>query len=404
MYIALPALSVFGFPFVAAISSMSGASSTVLSISVRFLVLVICIFIFFRLRIAKQVRLERMIFWTSCAFWILYLVRLGFFTVFQQGIIKYEPYYYWVWAIGTCFFPMMAIFLCSNKINVRKLFIIFYVLIVLTLLLALPNARTGVVVDGVMVDRGRLQLESLNPISLGRLGACLVIISVWSLVCGRKEASSLLSILFRLLAVILGLAVLIYSGSRGPMLSLASGVLFLSLALQSVNKIKLTLVIFLTGCALYIAFPYMSIDLIDKSVVRISNALSGSDAATQGRFNSYQGALEVFRANPLFGGLLEEPNTNFYPHNILLESLMSTGVLGFVFLFSAMLIGVYTSFALMRERSNSSWIGLLFIIYLVQAQFSGSIYKSYELWTMLALTAVGARSLKNSTIGSRRFR
>lgn len=300
--------------------------------------------------------------------------------------------HYWTWAAGASFLPMMAIFFSFNMIDFRRLFKFFFIFTMATLLLAVPNMTTEIVRDDVVVGGGRLQLESLNPISLGRLAACVVVLAVWFVVSNERYNQSRFYWLISIILIPFGVTIVIYTGSRGPLVSLVACLVLFIAASRAALSIKIILVLLFVAVIFLILTPFLDASLIYRALLRFTAAIGEGDMSTMSRLSSYQGAIEVFKDNPFWGGALEDPNTNFYPHNLFLEALMSTGIFGFAFVLCSMLSGIYASFVLLRKRSQSSWVGLLFVVFLTQANFSGSIYNSSELWVMLALTALGLKS------------
>jgi O-antigen ligase len=109
------------------------------------------------------------------------------------------------------------------------------------------------------------------------------------------------------------------------------------------------------------------------------------DLSSIQRNQSYAGAFTQFLESPLLGDSLEERTSLFYPHNLILESLMSVGVIGTVPLLFVLIACFHRATKLIRIRSPHGWIALIFIQQLVASQFSGAIYTSDTLWVCIAV-------------------
>src|SRR5205807_9266535 len=73
----------------------------------------------------------------------------------------------------------------------------------------------------------------------------------------------------------------------------------------------------------------------------------------------------------------------FYPHNVVVESFMATGVFGgiaFTLLLSAT---CFQAWRLLIYNPARAWLGVLFFHALVASLFSGALYLSYQLWYLI---------------------
>ena len=95
--------------------------------------------------------------------------------------------------------------------------------------------------------------------------------------------------------------------------------------------------------------------------------------------------MSGFLESPLVGSFFEDPRTGEYPHNILVESLVATGAVGTACLLGALVVAVRNAVVLCHSQAAESWVALLFIQYLVAAQFSGAIWSTTIFWPLFAL-------------------
>lgn len=161
----------------------------------------------------------------------------------------------------------------------------------------------------------RLSFYKLNPISLSIAAGISIFLFLFAI------NSRWLKALF----VTSSLVLIISSGSRGPVLGLLV-VLLVYLLFDSRRSLKLGLITLVS--ATFIALAYWASELFEAYVIMERFDLS-SDKGSMSiniRVNQYESAFNIFLDNFLFGGSLTENYENMYPHNIILEILMSGGL------------------------------------------------------------------------------
>jgi O-antigen ligase len=108
-----------------------------------------------------------------------------------------------------------------------------------------------------------------------------------------------------------------------------------------------------------------------------------ADASTEVHVEGARGAWEEFLDHPAFGSGLDESRTGEYPHNVVIESFMATGVLGGA-AFSIILLCSSVAAAKLMTTNATRWISLLYVQYLVSALVSGALYLSGTMWCFIA--------------------
>src|SRR5690606_4793044 len=104
---------------------------------------------------------------------------------------------------------------------------------------------------------------------------------------------------------------------------------------------------------------------------------------------------------PILGDKLKVDDWGGYPHNIVVEVLQTTGVLGFIpflILISRALILCFKNF---KRNKSYAWVFVIFIQALIQSMFSGAIYTSAWLWTSMALAFSVERFLASTNKSSK---
>jgi O-antigen ligase len=123
-----------------------------------------------------------------------------------------------------------------------------------------------------------------------------------------------------------------------------------------------------------------------RLVARIAATFIGTDMAVTARQQSFAGAWEQFARSPIVGDALEEETTRFYPHNVVLESFMATGIAGGLSFIALLSFALWAAYRLIKWHSEHAWVGVIFLQYLIGAQFSGAIYAATTMWTFIGAT------------------
>src|SRR5690606_6770689 len=160
------------------------------------------------------------------------------------------------------------------------------------------------------------------------------------------------------LLVVIGISYLFFqiillSGSRKSVISFG----IIVVALMAITMLNNQKKVNFTKLLLYMLFPLIVVSivgstLLEGSVVaeRFENLEESGGVQENIRFTMYQFGLELFYDNPFFGVGLNNYKEHFfegmYSHSDYIESLTSTGLLGFLLYQSAYVILLYKSFRL----------------------------------------------------------
>lgn len=383
-------LSFVGFFLIATLTSIVGVVSTPFSIVIRgcsFL-----LFLIFFLRVVKfnlfDIRLFEFIF---VCFFLMYLVRIGYDTLFIDRDLSKEHYVYWTWTIGACMIPGLAAMKIDPIHLIRiqgKLSFILIGCSVLVIIFATSNFTNEM---GETVDIGRINLTSLNPIALSTIGCLTILNSIFHIL--NKENKFIFK-LFLLFGIIAGCYIVSASGARGPVVALVATIIFFISTLSIFMKI---LSLFFVLIGVYILYNIMilvqeNLDL--HSIDRFTSTGAANDASVLGRIQMFNGALNQFIEHPLTGSALEELTTKYYPHNLLLESLMSLGILGGIMFIYLNIYIILKSKKIMESTPNLRWIFGFHLFFFVFSFSSGAIWNSTYLWVSMGAAYSCIRALK----------
>ncbi len=310
-------------------------------------------------------------------FWFLITVRLTWdLWIVETPTAWSRTKYMWM-VYGYTFVPMLAAF---SQFPVRAILATNRWLIIVgtfigpaTLFLTLGGGRGS--------SLYRLQSELLNSISLGHIGASCVLIALVSFfsphVSKTLKAPCIIMGAF-------GIVMATLASARGPLLSLAIVIiLWLSVNTSSWRNRLLAIFTALIVLLTIYSFSLRTERTTDyRPLARLEDTDISRGSEGEARVYLVSRALAVFSDDPLFGGALVEPESRSYPHNVIVESLMSLGVLGTALFITIIVIWCIAAVKAIKENNRLVWLAVLFIQYLVGSMFSGSLYTNVFIWVM----------------------
>ncbi|GGZ15416.1 hypothetical protein GCM10007049_04390 [Echinicola pacifica] len=233
--------------------------------------------------------------------------------------------------------------------------------------------------DRVSITEGDGSSELvLNTILISFYGAILLLISLNEFLKRKDYVRYTIPFL-------LGASNLLIGAARGPLLGALLIVFFLI-----INNIRILnkKAIFLSYGAAFIfigfIFSSYSYDLNIESIDRISTLFdsdqSGNNFKNEARPHEWNSSWEQFLNNPFIGDKILNDYDNYYPHNIYLEVLLSTGVLGGFFFFIPFLKSLIFNF-----RLQDDFLKIVFLVNVIFGITTGSLYLNVGFWVSLAL-------------------
>ena len=115
-----------------------------------------------------------------------------------------------------------------------------------------------------------------------------------------------------------------------------------------------------------------------------------ADATTQLRFEAWSRAWQSFQENPIFGSGLEIGPPLQYPHNVIVEALMATGIVGVTIFSIILFLAFRAGRRIVLHRPQVGWLTLLMVQYVAGALVSGTVYSNSVMWMMLAACVASA--------------
>lgn len=371
--------SIAGFQLVAGLANILGISSTGWVFSFRAFIALVSGLLVLEGLIRRRLHFGIGTF-LFFAFWAAYSMRLVHGTIIDPQPLGRPAFIYWSFGIGACLVPAWAVALHGNSIKSGVLSLWLVSLSTIFLLIAYFAGSTVVQSEtGRVYDTGRLMLESINPIKVGHTAATLVLCVHWLIRFSRPSKPRILALLA--LTLFAGL-MLFESGSRGPLVAMLIGMIFLE-ALKGGWSL-LFMIMLGVVVSPFLVFDMSALDhLLGVSFFsRLDAALTFADASSRMRLAQLSGAWQLFLDNPLLGGALEDPTFRIYPHNIIVEAFMATGIFGGLLLLVLCVWALLKAFAEALLSPESALVGALFVQYLLAAQFSSSIWGAYPFWVL----------------------
>lgn len=230
----------------------------------------------------------------------------------------------------------------------------------------------------------------LSPLSLSytaALGIGLAINQLLTRDLGLGRAFvSVASILLCCIPLFLG-------ASRGPVLAIVAGVVvvaFLKISIKSVWRIAIV------GIGVFAMAFYSSDNLSLALVQRVLSIGSDiqSNSSSAMRLEIWALAADQIGTAPLFGSSLQLDSVAFHPHNIFLEVLIATGVVGFLPFIFFLLLAFISSIRVANFSRGNEWVVVFFIQSLIANSFSGGVYTAdwLALSAGLCFGCIGSRS------------
>lgn len=309
-------------------------------------------------------------------FWMLYIVRLMHDTVYPPERLARPIGEFYLYAIGTCLLPSLAFFNRMDELTVRRA-------LLATLIVVGAGAVATVAFNyqALGTEFGRsVGNEYLNPITVGHLAVTLVVLCAYLLLQRPPSVNVPKPLLW--LGILLALPCLALSASRGPVVALT--VMLLLLCVHAYRRGQKLLVIALVA-VIAVASPFV-IDAIAKLgsdlVERLNYTLSHYE--DEARIGLVAAAWSQFLDHPIIGSAIVEKTSGNYPHNLVVESFMATGILGGLAFTMLLLAGVRAALRLILNTRVHAWLGLLFVQLAVWTNLSGSLYTHFTFWYLLA--------------------
>jgi O-antigen ligase len=399
------AFLLFGFPIQSFVPFILNVDSTPINIPIRILFVLISLFLIF-IHFYKNAKNSVSRGWFAFIFfWIIYSIRLIYDLEVKELIyLDTNKFYVYSFAFGTCLLPSTAIYYAAKYINLEYLVFLFFCTILFSnicLFYSVLSFGHWNILE-IIINRANVNIEIdgetksiINPITIGFFGELLSIVAIHVLNFKLINRGKYFKLLLYL-CICLGVINLILGASRGPMLSFIILLIIELYFVAQKNKFSVVYIskILLISTSVILFFVYYAVTKIDVENVSLLNRLSSTADARQfdekeERDYLFESAWNQFLSSPIIGdSFLTKALFRSYSHNIILDVLMSTGLIG-ITIFGIMLYHIFIKFKynLNSLNPNNKVIKLpllIFISILLINMTSGGLFVSGDFWMFSA--------------------
>jgi len=336
--------------------------------------------------------------WFILIFWIVYSVRLLYDMNIADVHFGGKPdSLVYGYAFGNILLPLVAMVFWYKFIDIKEFahltFKFFFVANLLVFIILLQqnggfNLDLFVSRAAAMSEKEDIKELVLNPITIGFYGGLLSITSLYFMLVIKKTRIWIYVPLF-----LFGLLMLVLGASRGPFISTIATLLivifyrFRISYSKLITFFKMLLIIIVTGVVVSKSMG----DNVSLENFQMYNRLSRlledrQNDRKETRDLAWASAWQDFLDSPLVGKQFVGTFDQFYPHNIVLEIPMATGLLGsFFFLgfFIPLLIKIFKSY--LNRDHEYFFLSIVFAPIFIGRLFSGCLYMSIDLWLVMTI-------------------
>lgn len=313
------------------------------------------------------------IFFIFSVFYILkvmYTENMGF----QMTRPWFEYVFYY---LSYSFFPFLF-FSSINFKKYKKLIIDILILSGFIFGVASIYMFKGVLLSGGIGRISLLTYETgdsiISPLALAYSGSLTIILCTYKLI---YEVNSRIYTVYILLTMLTSFILFFLGSTRGSLVTILLCLFVFLYFGNNKNKLKVIFYFILSIPLLFYGVQKTGSAIIERSMSTVETGDSS------GRETLWNDAINEFTNNPILGGRIEI--SGVYPHNLFIEILMATGIVGFL-IFMIFLVGSIKN-GFLAAKANSIYIIplLIFTCGLTQHMFSGSLWGAITLFSALGM-------------------
>lgn len=375
-------LTLFSFPFIYYLERFSGAPGQIFTIPYRISILAAFIVLFVSANRFSKVDFQ----WYRVAlalFLACYFLRLYFDLYLEKVYALNDSWTYFLYFFIFACTPFAVLTL--SKIDLER---------VLHLTLSSGKLLAGLsVAMGLFYSRDLIGTHytyyrsdgAINPITLGHMGTTLVL-----LVAGPRLINdfdnSLISrfkwaVLLDLALLCLGIATILLASTRSPVIALVACSAILLWKFGSsrllIGLISLGAVGIWLQAGISQLFSRTGSSLFERFGSAVTNRF-------EDRTIIFSEAFDKFLTAPFFGASAFVRGD--YPHNLLIEAFMATGMAGGVLFALSSGFAIFSGRKLLSSNKAFALVYVLFIQYSILGMSSGALWGSGQWWLLLLLT------------------
>ncbi|MFW6016271.1 MAG: O-antigen ligase family protein [bacterium] len=308
-------------------------------------------------------------------FSIFYLFRISNYLYFSDPnvITSIPKAHYFLYYVSYALIPFIFFAFIKTEKHLHLIYKSLIHSFFIFLLVSLYFYIDLLFLDVSRINIGRyLGYKTISPLIISYCSAFIMGISLYSILNFKTNRK------FYLILIIISFIPFLLGSSRGSMVSLVFAALFYLLAKKGI-KSKIYLFIIFIGVISVLYYLSIQFD------VSLFNRLYNTNFSENIRINTWKQSLVQFSSQPLIGEFVEAREYGGYPHNIVLEALISTGIIGGLFLVTLIGLGLNYAMKIIGQYPSHGWVSILFIQTLTYNMFSGALYMGGWFWGSLSL-------------------
>ena len=325
-------LILFGQVFISMLAHILNLENRISMIVFRFSVMALSYgFIFLNMRLKKLSLFSNLWVVSILVFWLLYLARLFLDVYIYDSKLSMPVWELLAWSWGSSLPIAICTYLyaAQNNLNFIPFKVVRYGFFMLAISIILFMFNPG-------LKQGAFYLEHLNPIVCANAGCALFLLCFSRLLMNNiKKFNFSSSELISLFGIGIGLFIVVFSATRGVILTIGLIVVGAIFCLRSHLRISYLyrwkyIVSFIASLCLI----FLSAGSSPRLLVKVFTAHAQTTVMI--RLELWRASILEFLGNPLFGAgfrmheVLDSLNFgggHHYPHNYLIESLSTGGII-----------------------------------------------------------------------------
>ena len=392
---------VFGYPIQSFIPFILNVDSNPINIGFRALFLIIAIGIIIASTIRSKKNKVKKGWLFFMFFWLIYSIRLIHDIEYKHlSYLSTDAFFVYSFAFGVTLIPSIAVYVSSRYVNFLQSAQLFFVILVISNLcltysvlsfghwdlaeVLLSRANVSIKIDG--------QDKSIvNPITIGFFGEVLAISTLHFInfpIFNRNKVVFYFSFALGLLNLVLG-------ASRGPMIFF---VLLLLFEIFLITKKKKNLGVFALKTALVsifvisllVSFFVSKQEAGDLEIVnRLSQTAESQQLGEKEERNfEFASACNQFLENPILGDAFVNDYDASYSHNLILDILMATGIIGLITIAGLFFFIFLNAKYIIKNIKSKPYLLVFLCLFLANfliTMTSGGLFISSGFWMFSAL-------------------
>src|SRR5690554_170849 len=353
----------------------AGFNSRIVTIPIRVLTSLIC-----GVLIVRNITNRNQYLKWFTLFSILYIFRVIY--DYANNVFLYIDYLDLVfYFVSFCIMPFLALTKFDfSKVNFEKLYkaFLYSSFIFSSLSVKLYSKYIGSV---GRLSSSRVEEEVVSPLTLSYSSTLIIDVIVFYLLFNKTSKKiKVLSVL----TIILAIVPFFLGASRGSIFAIFIPFIFYAMSNMSLKSmIKYIFSFSILIALIFYLDNYFQSGLLNRFLGTSEAIETGGSSAS--RLDIWSKSLSQFVEFPIFGDRLNTVGVDYYPHNIYIEVLQTTGIIGGIPFFVLVYQTIKASFNIFKNHIEYAWIPVIFIQSVMKHMFSGALYNASWFWVSMAI-------------------